>query len=93
MKLNRDKLFMVTREAAANGAHLALNPIQDLPPHEQLASVAVLYYVLAHRNIIDGHELYALGEKLIRPQRDHKTANIQVEALQDFAGFAHPTTS
>lgn len=93
MKLDRDKLFMLPREKAAEGAHLALNPIQALPPHEQLAAAAVLFFVLANRNGIEGEELYHLGRKLIERQPHHRTANIQIEALQDFAGFAHPTTS
>lgn len=92
MKLDRDKLFMIPREKAAEGAHLALNPIQALAPHEQLAASAVLFFVLANRNGISGEELYHLGRKLIERQPHHKIANVQIEALQDFAGFVHPTT-
>lgn len=92
MNFDRDKLFMVTREAAANGAHLALNPIQSLPPHEQVAAAAALLFVMAERNKLDGEDLFNLGRKLIEPQPHHRTANVQVAALQDFAGYKHPTT-
>ena len=91
MKLNTDKLAMVPRESAASAAHKALNGISTLPPEEQMAGAAILFYVLCHRNGLTGASMHDLGEKLIRPNPFHRTANVQIEALQDFAGFDHPT--
>lgn len=91
-KLDRDKLFQTNRAVAANGAQAALHPIQELPPHEQLAAVSVLFHVLCMHTGVAAREAHDLGEKLIRPEPFHRTANIQIEALQDFAGYNHPTT-
>lgn len=91
-KLNTDKLSMIQRERAASAAHLALNAIQTLTPEEQMAGVAILFFVLCNRNGLTGSSMHDMGDKLIRPNPFHRSANVQIEALQDFAGFDHPTS-
>lgn len=88
-KLNRDRLFMITREKAATAAFALLDRIQDLSPEEQVAGMSVLFFAVCQRNGITGAEAHDLGEKLLRPQKFHRVANIQLETIQDFAGYTH----
>ena len=92
MKLNTDRLAMLPRDRAAAVAHQVLNPISTLTPEEQMAGAAVLFYVLCHRNGLTGADMHSMAERMIRPQPFHRKGNVQIEALQDFAGFTHPTT-
>lgn len=84
---NRDKLNMISRGRAAEVTHSALFPINDLPAHEQITAVAVLFAVLTSRFGLDPHETFKLGHKLLRPEPFHRTANVQMEALEDFANL------
>lgn len=85
--VDRDRLLMVDRGEAADGAQLALFQIQDLKPDVALASVAVLFAVLTAGTGTNPEEAYHLGRKVLTDQDFHDRANKSLQSLRDFAGI------
>ncbi len=84
---SRDRLHMLPRDVAARGAMVLLNAIQDEPPEVAMASVAVLFACWCARVGMDPHDAHSLGVRMMRPERFHRKADIQMEVLRDFAGL------
>jgi len=85
--LNRDALFTLSRETAAEVAHEALFPVQSRRPHEMVAGVAVLFAAICTRCGLDPQEVHTLGSRMLRPEKFHKKANDSLQSLRDFAGI------
>lgn len=86
-KIDTDKLYMVSRDAAATVAHKALRPIQERSPHEMVAGVAILFATLCARVSLDPQEMHALGVKMLKDQECHFKTNDALQSLRDFAGL------
>lgn len=90
---NRDALFMLPRDRAAQVAHTVLEPINNLPGHEQAAAFAVLFAALCSRFNLEPEELHALGRKMLRDpagdsgQRFHRKGNSMMDALVAYANL------
>lgn len=85
---DRDRLLMLPRDRAAVVAHQALDPIQTLQSHEQLAAIAVLFATFTKRYGYDPEDAYQYGIKLLSRERFHHKGNSQMEALEEFAGLS-----
>lgn len=91
---DRDKLNMLSRDRAAVVAHQALDPIQSLQPHEQLAAIAVLFATFTTRFGFEPADAHYFGLKLLKGSRGqgyeqfHHKGNSQIEALEAFAGLS-----
>lgn len=85
---NRDKFLMLPRDRGAVTAHVALDSLQSLPSHEQMAAVATLFAVFTQRFGLDPEETYRYGMKMLTRERFHSKGNAQVEALEAFAGMS-----
>lgn len=84
---SRDRLKLVSRDKAAEGAMLVLDRIQTAPPEVQVASVGILFAAWCKRLGLDPHDIYQQGVKMMTPEFGHRTANIHLEVLRDFAGI------
>lgn len=84
--VDRDSLGMVDREKAAFAALAALDAIQNLPPHQTVAGVSVLFAALCQRLVLDPEEMHALGRRLLRDQDHHRKENVLIDTLREFAG-------
>lgn len=86
--VDRDRLLMVDRGAAADGAQLALFQIQDLRPDVALAAVSVLFATLTAGTGTNPEEAFHLGRKIITADEDfHDRTNKSLQSLRDFAGI------
>lgn len=85
--LDKDRMWMLPRNLAADTAHEALFPIQSKTPEEQLMGVAVLFAALCQRCGVEPDVMHSVGLKVLRAQDYHKHANASLEALRDFAGL------
>lgn len=79
-------LQMVSRDEVAHVAHAMLFPANHHKGELLVAGAAVLFAVMAERSGLDPHDLYSLGRKILTdPSQFHHQANVQMEALRDFA--------
>lgn len=85
--LNRDALHMLPRERAAQVAHEALFPLQNLKPHEMVAGLGLLFATICHRVQIDPEEVHRLGLRILRDEPMHRQTNDSLQSLKDFAGL------
>ena len=76
---------MVARDAGANAAFAMLDKVQEERPELAMVAVSMLFATLAHRFMLDPHDLYTQATNMLRHQPGHRTANAQVEALDDLA--------
>lgn len=86
-KVSGDRLAMVSRNDAADVAHLALSPIQEHRPEELVAGVAVLFYVMARYSGLDPEELYHRGRRILTDSEGDIKTNNALQSLRDFASF------
>lgn len=86
--LDRDKLAMVPRDAAARAAHLALFQLQDIAdPEEQTLGVAVLFAAMCLRTYTDPASLYAMGTRVLTaPAEGDRPTDDALQSLRDFIG-------
>lgn len=85
--LDRDKLSMVSREAAADAAHLALFPIQDELPEVLTMGIAVLFHAVITKCNLDPHTLYQMGGKVLRDREGSIKTNNALQSLRDWASI------
>lgn len=78
---------MIPREGAAQAAHLALDGIQRLRPHEMVAGVSLLFAAVCRRSNLSAADMHTLGLKLLEPQAFHHKTDASLQSLQDFAGL------
>lgn len=62
--MNTDKLHCINPQRAIQAAYTAVDALQVLQPHEQLAGAAVLLYVMAHQTGQDISHLISLAERV-----------------------------
>lgn len=85
---DRDRLHMLPRDRAAVVAHTLLDPIQTLPPHEQLAAVAILFAAITKRFGYHPADAHSYGTKQLSRERFHHKGNAQMDALEAFADMS-----
>jgi hypothetical protein len=86
--LDRDKLSMVARDAAARAGHLALFQLQDIEsPEEQALGVGVLFAAMCLACGLDPSDLHGMGKRVIlaSAEGDAPTDNA-LQSLRDFIG-------
>lgn len=86
-RIDRDRVFMVSRDKVASVAHALLHGANHEQPAELTAGAAALFFVIAERAGMGPEELYHLGRRLVTPSPHHDKPNAQMEALRDFAGL------
>lgn len=87
-RLDRAALFCASRDDAAYAAHAMLDPVNDRKPVEMVAATALLFATVSERVGMDPEELYSLGRRMLHHHDPHHDkANVQLEALRDFAGL------
>ena len=86
---DRDRLMMLPRDHAAKLVHQMLEPVNNLPPHEQVGAISLLFATFVQRFGIDPEEAHAIGLKMLRPEPFHRKGNAQIEALEAYAGMQH----
>lgn len=84
---SRDRLKLVPRDRAAEGAFACLDKLQQAIPEVQVAAAAMLFAAWVKRLRLDPEDLYSQGVKMLKSQPGHSKANIHVEVLRDFAGI------
>lgn len=85
-RMNNDKLFMVPRGRGAQVAHAILEGTRNLPAHEIMAGIAILFSAVAPRFSGGPEELYHIGRKIIDSKDvDHGHDDALVDSLQDWA--------
>lgn len=86
--LDRDKLSMVPRDAAARAAHLALFQLQDIMvPEEQVLGVGVLFAAMCLRCGVDPSDLFSMGKRvLLAPEDGDRPTDNSLQSLRDFLG-------
>lgn len=87
-ELDRDKLSMVPRKAAADAATLALFQLQDIMvPEEQVLGVGVLFATMCLRCGLDPSDLHAMAKRVLNApdEGDVPTSN-SLQVLRDFVG-------
>lgn len=85
-RLDHDKLSMVPRGTGAKVAHHILEGTRNLPPHEIMAGIAVLFAAVAPRFAGGAEELYHVGRKILDSKNvDHGHDDALVDSLQDWA--------
>lgn len=84
---SRDRLSLVSRDAAAEAAFRALTKNQEQRPEVQVAAVAVLFAAWCSRLGIDPHDLWGIGRRMVTPEEFHRKGNIHMETIRDFAGI------
>lgn len=84
---SRDRLKLVSRDKAAEGAMAQLDRVQQAAPEVQMASVAILFAAWCKRLGCDPHDIYSQGVKMLTPEFGHHKANLHLETLRDFAGI------
>lgn len=84
---SRDRLKLISRDKAAEGAFAILDKLQQAGPEVQVASVAILFAAWCKRLTLDPHDIYQQGMKMLAPEFGHHKANLHLETLRDFAGI------
>lgn len=85
-RLDNDKLFMVPRGRAAAVAHAILEGTRNVPGHEIMAGIAVLFAGVAPRFSGGPEGLYHIGRKILDSKDvDHGHDDALVDSLQDWA--------
>lgn len=86
-RMDRDKINSANRDKAAANAHAMLDPVNNQGGEDIIAAGAVLFAVLSARSGLSAQELHSMGSRILKAERFHDKANVQLEALQDFAGL------
>lgn len=86
-RFDRDRLNMVPRDAAMTKAFEMLNAVQGEKMELQVAAVSALFAAYTSRLRLDPYGAFHLGQKIQRPERFHREANNQQDALEDFIGL------
>lgn len=73
----------LNRMAALEAAVLCLDGLQRLTPEEIVMGTAVLYAGLCDRLGVDPHDLYTMGQKVMRPDPFFRRANSTAQSLSD----------
>lgn len=81
------RMTLLPRIKAADAAHAALDPLQQLSPEEMVMGSALLFATLTKRCGLDAGELYAMATRVLAAEPFHKRANDSLQSLQDFAGL------
>lgn len=85
--LDRDRLNMVPRKAAAEVAMLLLQPIEQQPPEAALLGTATLFAALCRRCGVDPSGLHEKGLRVLdAPEEGDRNTDSIVQVLRDFAG-------
>lgn len=85
--IDKDRLYSLPRDKAAEVAHGALFPIQERPNFEQIAGLAVLFAAFCNRLQLDPQEMHSIGMRMLRDEPFHHKGNAQIDSLRDFAGI------
>ena len=87
IELNADALNSASRDDIARLAFGALTPIQEQQPHLQVFAVALLFAAYCNRLSLDPQEMHHKAMRMMRDQEFHHKANVQLDAMRDFAGI------
>ena len=82
-----DRLAMVNRMAAVDAANLALSAVQDLPPEEMVAGIAILFAATMQRTQQDPFACHVMARRLMRDVEQFHRTNSAVQSLLDFVGL------
>jgi hypothetical protein len=86
--IDRTRLLMLPRNAAADAANLALFQLQDKTPEEQVMGAAVLFATFCEALGLDPQETHAMGLRVLKaPSTDDHVAGHNLQALRDFASI------
>lgn len=87
-RIDRDKLFMVSRDAASHVAHALLHGGHNERGEMLAAAAAILFAAVCERVQMAPDELLRVGQKILHAdQAFHREGNVHLEALRDFAGL------
>lgn len=82
------QLGMVNRDHAARIAMKALDRVQTYDPVGMVMGSALLFAAMCERCGLDAGETYRMAQRILNnDEAFHQRANIQVQALKDFAGI------
>lgn len=85
-RIDPTQLHMVSRDRVAGAVHALLHGAHSDKGEVILAASAVLFVVMAERYGLNAEDLYHLGRKVLyADEPHHDKANVQLEALRDFA--------
>jgi hypothetical protein len=86
--LDRDKLFTMSQLDVTRAALTALDPVQQMKPHEMVAGISLLFAAICHRTGIDPQDAHTFGMRVMttREQANFK-ANDGIQTIRDFAGL------
>lgn len=82
---DRDRLHLVSRDAAAVAAFAMLDKVQNEAPELAYASIAVLFAAMSERLGVDPQDGHTLGRRMLKPDPFHHKANCQMDAMDDLA--------
>lgn len=82
---DRDRLALVSRDAAATAAFAMLDKVQNEAPELAYASIAVLFAAMSQRLGVDPEDGHHIGVRMLRADPFHQKANAQMDALDDLA--------
>lgn len=87
-RIDQDKLSLISRDQVAYDAHLMLDSLRNLKGERQVAAIATLFAVVIERYSGSPQDLYSFGRKILGADEPfHDKANVQLEALRDFAAL------
>jgi hypothetical protein len=80
--LDKQKLYSIHPQSAVTAAYQAVSSLQDFPPHEQLAGVSLLLYMMAHNTNSDISQLLNASERIAVDADSNYTTTIR--ALREY---------
>lgn len=87
-RLDQDALSLMSRDTVAFDVHGVLDRLSHLRPENQVAAVATLFAAVCERYSGSPQDLHQFGRRVLgADQPFHQKANVQMEALRDFAAL------
>ena len=80
-------LTQLRREKGIDAAQRALDGVQRDTPEEIVMGAAVLFAAICKQAMLNPHDLYAIGSKVITPDPFHRRANDSIQSLKDFVSL------
>ena len=84
---DRERYLMLPRDAVAHMAHRALQPLNRMESEPLVAAIAMIFAVLCKRTGMSPQEAHDIALRQLVDEPHHTKANLQVQALRDFAGI------
>lgn len=75
------------REKAIDAAQRALDGVQRDTPEEIVMAFAVAFAAVCKQAQLSPHDVYQIGEKVLRHDPFHKRSNDSIQSLRDFVSL------